>query len=208
MLLHLMHTGSDYLVNSQNPSSRTFTVTFQSMQANSTEHEIQLGDDRIAEGTEAFLLRIVAARFIGEAGRFFRVPPALCNTVADVIIEDDDCKFMNTPCIICLQTVTRRRTYAYLYLSLSPPTVIAVSWIISETIEVREGQGVRLELFAQAFGLYANPVEFGVVCAEVIAAGVPPGADSISSTDTLEHAIIYHTSPTCLQPSLAETLKS
>ena len=206
-MTHLIHTGSDYIVNSQNASSRTFTVTFQTKQANSTEIEIQLAGDSIAEGTEAFRLRIVAARFFRQAAAIFRAQDGLTNTAADVIIEDDDCEFMNTPCIICLETVTRR-TYAYLYLSLSPPTVVEVSWIISETIEVREGQGVRQELFAQAFGLYAIPVEFGVVCAEVIAAGVPPGADSISSTDTLEHAIIYHTSPTCLQPSLAETLKS
>ncbi len=65
---------------------------------------------------------------------------------------------------------------------------------------------MRLELFAQAFGLYATPIEIGVVCAEVIATGVPPGADTISSTDTLEHAIIYHTSPIYLQPTLTETL--
>ena len=69
-----------------------------------------------------------------------------------------------------------------------------------------EGEGVRLELFAQAFGVYATPIEIGVVCAEVIAAGVPPGANTISSTDTLEYAIIYHSSSICLQPSPAETL--
>ena len=68
--------------------------------------------------------------------------------------------------------------------ALSPPTVVEVSWIISEPIEVREGEGVRLELFAQAFGLYATPIEIGVVCAEIIGR-VPPGADIISSTDTL-----------------------
>ena len=65
-----------------------------------------------------------------------------------------------------------------------------------------------MELFAQAFGLYATPIKIGVVCAEVIAADVPPGADTISSTDTLEHAIIYHSSPICLQPFLTETLLS
>ena len=59
--------------------------------------------------------------------------------------------------------------------ALSLPTVIEVSWIISEPIEVREGEGVRLELFAQAFGLYATPIEIDVVCAEVIAADIPPG---------------------------------
>ncbi len=99
---------------------------------------------------------------------------------------------------------------------LSPPTVVEVSWIISEPIEVREGEReagrngslILLELYAQAFGLYATPVEIGVVCAPVIATGVPPGADTISSTDTLEHAIIYHSAPICLQPSLAETFLS
>ena len=65
---------------------------------------------------------------------------------------------------------------------------------------------MRLELFAQAFGLYATPIEIGVVCKEVDVTGVPPGADTISSTDTLEHAIIYHTSPIYLQPTLTETL--
>ena len=96
----------------------------------------------------------------------------------------------------------------------SPPTVVDVSWIISEPIEVTEGERdedgnlILLELYAQAFGLYASPIEIGVLCAEVIVAGVPPGADTISSTDTLEHAIICQTSPCCLQPSLTETLLS
>ena len=93
--------------------------------------------------------------------------------------------------------------------ALSPPTVVEVSWIISEPIEVREGEGgVRLELSAQAFGVYATPIEIDVVCAEAIATGVPPGVDTISSSDSLEHAIIYHTSPCCLQPSLTETMLS
>ncbi len=90
--------------------------------------------------------------------------------------------------------------------ALSPPTVVEVSWIISKLIEVREGEGVRLELFAQAYGLYATPIEIGVVC-EATPVAVP-GADTISSIDTLEHAVIYHTSPICLQPSLTETLLS
>ena len=206
-MTHLIRTGSDYIVNSQNPLSRTFTVTFQPNQANSTENTIQVADDSIVEGTEAFRLRIVAARFFREAAAIFRAPAGLTNIVADVTIEDDDCKFMNIPCIICLQT---GRTYAYIHVmyALSPPTVIAVSWIISEPIPVREGKGVRLELFAKASGLYATPIEIGVVCAEVIATGVPPGADIISSTDALEHAIIYHTSPCCLQPTLTETFVS
>ena len=170
---------------------------------------IVLADD-IFEGTEAFRLRIVAARFIGKAATIFVAPPGLTNTVVDVIIEEDDCKFMNTPCIICYLS-----NYMHVMHALfSPPTVIEVSWIISETIEVTEGERDSIghlilpELYAQAFGFYATPIEISVVCAEVIATGVPPGADTISSTDTLEHAIIYHTSRICLQLSLAETLKS
>ena len=87
-----------------------------------------------------------------------------------------------------------------------PHAVVEVNWIISEPIEVTEGEINPPELFAQGFGIYATPIEIGVVCAEVIATGVPPGADTMSSTDTLEHAIIYHSSPCCLQPSLTETL--
>ena len=204
-----MHTGSDYLVNQQNIRSRTFTATFQSKQVNSTENDIVFANDDIVEGIETFSLRIVAARFIGEAATIFRAQDGLNNTFADVIIEDNDCKFINTPCIICLQTVTKR-TYAYILVmhALSLPTVIEVSWIISEPIEFSEGEGVRLELFAQAFGFYATPIEVGVVCAGVDVTDVPPGADTISSSATREHAIIYHSSPICLQPSWAETLLS
>ena len=107
-----MHTGSDYLVNLQNPSSRNFTVTFQSKQANSSENVIVVANDSIVEGTETFRLRLVAARFFGQAAAFFKASAGLTNTVADVTIEDDDCKFMNTPCIICLQAVTRRTCHA------------------------------------------------------------------------------------------------
>ena len=92
-----MHTGSDYLVNIQNSSSRNFTVTFQSKQANSTENVIVIADDNIVEGTEAFRLRIVAARFFGQAAVIFRAQDGLTNIVADGIIEDDDCKFVKTP---------------------------------------------------------------------------------------------------------------
>ena len=119
---------------------------------------------------------------------------------------------MNTPCIICLQTVTKTtygNTCAYVPVmhAPSPPTVVEVSWINSNPIEVREGEGVRLEVFAQAFGLYANPIEIGVICAEVVV-GLSPGMDTISNTDTLEHAIVYHSSPICLQPTLTETFVS
>ena len=101
------YTGIDYLVNRQNPSSRTFTVYFQSKQANLTENEIVLAADSVVEGTEAFRLRIVAARFIGGAASIFRAQDGLNNTVAEVTIEDDDCKFTIIS-IICLETVTGR----------------------------------------------------------------------------------------------------
>ena len=94
-MTYLLHTGTDYLVNIQNPSSRTFTVTFLSKQANSTENGILVADDVIVEGAEAFLLRIVAARFIGQAATIFRAQDGLNNTVADVIIEDNDSQFAN-----------------------------------------------------------------------------------------------------------------
>ena len=79
-------------------------------------------------------------------------------------------------------------------------TVIEVSWIISEPIEVTEGEReegidgdlILLELYAQAFGLYAAPIEIGVVCAGVDVTGVPAGADNISSTDTLACNYLPH----------------
>ena len=74
--------------------------------------------------------------------------------------------------------------------ALFSPTVVEVSWIISESIEVTEGERDPLELYAQAVGLYATPIEIDVVCAEIIAT-VPSGVDSISSTDSLEHASTY-----------------
>ena len=101
-MTHLMHTGSDYVVNIQNLGYRTFKVTFQPKQANSTENEIQLAEDDIVEGTEAFRLRIVAVRFIGQAATIFRAQDGLTNTVADVTIEDNDSKFTNAISIICL----------------------------------------------------------------------------------------------------------
>ena len=74
--------------------------------------------------------------------------------------------------------------------ALFSPTVVEVSWIISEPIEVTEGERDPLELYAQAFGQYATSIEIDVVCAEIIAT-VPSGVDTISSTDTLEHASTY-----------------
>ena len=85
--------GNDYLVNIQNLSSSIFTVVFQSKQANSTENVIFIAEDDIFEGKEYFRLRIVAARFSGQAAALFRVQDGLNNTFVDVHIDDNDCKF-------------------------------------------------------------------------------------------------------------------
>ena len=81
---------------------------------------------------------------------------------------------------------------------LFSPTVVNISWIISQPIDVTEGERDPPELVAQAFGVYATPIAIGVACSPVITTGVPPGANAISCTNTLEHANIYHTSPICL----------
>ena len=71
--------------------------------------------------------------------------------------------------------------------SLFSPTVVEVCWIISEPVEVTEGERdwdghlILLELYAQVFGFYASPIEIGVVCTESIATGVPRGADTTSA---------------------------
>ena len=92
MSRHLILTGIDYIVNLRNPLSRIFTVAFQSRQANSTENSISISDDAIFEGRETFRLRIVEARFLGQAATVFRAQDRLNETTADVIIEDNDCK--------------------------------------------------------------------------------------------------------------------
>ena len=97
-----IHTGMDYIVNNQSSSSRIFTVVFQSKQANSSEHVIQIANDVSLEGSESFRLRIVAARFSGQAAVLFRAQDGLNNTFADVNIADDDSKFRNSVCTICL----------------------------------------------------------------------------------------------------------
>ena len=110
-----MHAGIDYLVNIQNTSSKTITVVFQSKQANSSEYVILISDDMIFGGSEHFRLRIVAARFTGQAAALFRAQDGLSNTFADVNIADDDGKFRNSACTICLQIVMKR-TCAYIHL--------------------------------------------------------------------------------------------
>ena len=86
-----IHIGDDYIVNIQNSSSKTFTVAFQSKQANSTEHVIRIVDDNIYEGIESFRLRILRARFIGQAAELF-TPEDLTNIFATVNIADNDCE--------------------------------------------------------------------------------------------------------------------
>ena len=61
-----------------------------------------LPDDEIYENHEYFRLRIVAARFSGQAAVLFRAQDGLTNTFADVNIQDDIGKFKNSVCTICL----------------------------------------------------------------------------------------------------------
>ena len=72
MSFHLILTGNDYIVNLQSQLTRIFTVSFQSRQADSTEHFIFFSDDIAFEGCETFRLRIVEARFLGQAATVFR----------------------------------------------------------------------------------------------------------------------------------------
>ena len=65
---------------------------FLPLQANSTENIIQLTDDNIFEGIESFGLRIVEARFSGQAAEIFRADDTLTNAFAEVNIADDDCE--------------------------------------------------------------------------------------------------------------------
>ena len=102
---------ADYLVNTQNPLSRTFTVVFQSKQANSSEHVIQIADDNIFEGSEAFRLRIVNVRFIGQAGAHFRTEDGVNSTVVDVTIADNDCELGESCCTTCCTLINSKRTY-------------------------------------------------------------------------------------------------
>ena len=184
-LCQFIHAGIDYLANLQNPSSSIFTVVFQSKQANSSEHVIQIADDVILEDSESFRLRIVAARFSGQAAALFRAQDGLNNTVADVNIADDDSKLRNSPCTICLQ-IAMKRTCAYVYPSHTLfSLVVRVNWTISQPINVTEGDNVTVSLSGEAFGLYAYPIAINVICAEVIATDVEPGMDTTTSTDTI-----------------------
>ena len=67
---------------------------------------------------------------------------------------------------------------------LFPSPVIEVNWTISEPIEREEGDGVEVTLRGEAFGIYANPVQIGVVCAPTQVTGVPAGRETFSGSDT------------------------
>ena len=55
------------------------------------------------------------------------------------------------------------------------PAVIFVNWTVSDPISVIEGEGVTIELFGEALGLYATPIAIGVVCAETVSTNVTSG---------------------------------
>ena len=71
---------------------------------------------------------------------------------------------------------------------LFPSPDIEVNWTSSEPIEVTEGDGVEVRLRAEAFGIYANPIQIGVVCAPTQVTGVPAGRETFPGFDT---SIIY-----------------
>ena len=99
-------SGSDYIVNIQNASFRTFTVTFQPRQLNLTEHMISISDDDIFEDKEHFRLRIHALRFIGEAANLFRVQPGVIGSFAEVAIKDNDGEFSIPSFTICALVIS------------------------------------------------------------------------------------------------------
>ena len=55
------------------------------------------------------------------------------------------------------------------------PAVILVNWTVSDTITVTEGEGVTVELFGEAFGFYAIPIEIGGACTESVSTNVISG---------------------------------
>ena len=100
MPIHTCNAGTDYIVNTLNNSSRTFTVTFLPKQNKSNEHVIQMVDDNILENKEYFIIRIHAIRFIGGAATRFTISSEANRSFAVVVIQDDDSEFRNKGCII------------------------------------------------------------------------------------------------------------
>lgn len=93
MLYKIIHAGTDYVVNTQNTSSRIFTVIFQPKQSNSTEHVIQIAEDVIIEDSEYFRLHIQAVRFMKGAATLFRAHSSANSFFSEVHIADYDGKF-------------------------------------------------------------------------------------------------------------------
>ena len=87
-----LFTGPDYIVNTQNPQSSIFTVTFQHKQAKSSEHAIQIVDDSILEGREYFRLRINDVHIHGQLATVFVAQEGVLKTSVQVNIEDNDSK--------------------------------------------------------------------------------------------------------------------
>ncbi len=77
----------------------------------------------------------------------------------------------------------------YLMHKLFPSPDIEVNWTTSEPILVIEGDEVEVRLRAEAFGIYANPVQIGVSCAPTQVTGVPAGRETFPGSDS---SIIYN----------------
>ena len=192
MYVHI-YAGIDYLVNIENTSSRTFTVVFQSKQANSTEHVIFLSDDECHEGTKSFRLRIATARFIGQAAALFKAQDGLNNTLADVHIYDNDCEFRVSACTIYLQYYhlfahhSENGLFIYNYVTchaLFPSTAIGVKWTTSYPTTITEGEGVELRLSGEAFGCYPQPIAIDVICVRPLIDGGCLGMDTTTRSNS------------------------
>ena len=60
---------------------------------------------------------------------------------------------------------------------MSLPIVVEVNFTTSQPITVTEGDGVNVTLKGKAFGIYANPIEIGVICAPVDVSDGAAGKD-------------------------------
>ena len=67
---------------------------------------------------------------------------------------------------------------------LFPSPDIEVNWTTSEPHRVTEGDRVEVRLRAEAFGVYANPIQIGVICAPTRVTGVPAGRETIPGSET------------------------
>ena len=74
-----------------------------------------------------------------------------------------------------VSSVSHPLPFVYLLSHTMFPAVIRVNWTVSDPITVIEGEGVTVELFGEAFGLYATPIAIGVACAETVSTNVISG---------------------------------